>query len=297
MDQNKKSEKRMKRLLTFRASTEKLRQQKSEEEKVKIRAADVIRKRSRTVVSASKNQADFPNSFAGVQCCAMAVSSCAFSLMKNGSDWTEQDLDKILSDGNRLYQQVMDNSTSMPDFGYLNVGDFDVIKDKMKLFEQEFTIDSLKDLNGAMSLDSAKEAFGPLVGSAVDEWLALSKTAVFTNGSKCYGMFSQGDAYFLFDSHACDEKGKPDCSNGKACLIKCKTVAALKKSLMDRKSDDIQYTLDAIHLETSKKRRLNDDDEDFNSFVKLSVSKMDAEQKEEAKMKIRQIINDMLSKK
>lgn len=70
----------------------------------------------------------FNPNYAGVQCCAMAISNLVRAAISVLSSWNTNILNENMIEGDNLYGAVYNANQNIPDNGYLNIRHFDAVK-------------------------------------------------------------------------------------------------------------------------------------------------------------------------
>lgn len=85
---------------------------------------------------------------------------------------------------------------------------------------------------------------------AIEKFFQTQAYGVLTANERSYGIFKKDNAYCIFDSHPCDDRGVPEHVDGKACLGKAKTVDELVSLIrMKTGSTSGDFSIDAMEIE------------------------------------------------
>ncbi|KAK3926549.1 Secretory phospholipase A2 receptor [Frankliniella fusca] len=134
----------------------------------------------------------------GVQCCATSVVACGYGMVYSPDLWTAKDIDACIHVGTDLH------SKSKP-------------SQETYLYPHEVD-ERIKLPNGivlTLIVNREAEFIGPIHET--------SRFGILTCSNYSFGMILSKNKYWIFDSHAKNERGEPD-NKGKAILIKFNTI-------------------------------------------------------------------------
>lgn len=205
-----------------------------------------------TILRSTYHQADmmiFPHEFAGSQCTAMAIASLITAFSIPPASWTVKVLDEILIEGDMLHSSIHEVSTIGDERGFLALADIPrelIIKNR--LFKISI-MESSSQIGQLIDSENVADFWTPLK-PALESFFELENFGLLIALEKSYGVFKSEEAFFLFDSHPCDDQGQPVHDGGKACVIKTESIEELVqivKSKTDYASGD--YSIDAIKID------------------------------------------------
>lgn len=210
------------------------------------------------VVRGTWNQADsevFLSEFAGKQCCAMALAFVVKSAIKPPFEWTSSTIDQILIEGNSIYKTLqLIIGDEIPASGFLYLTNFDVVKDELRMFDENFKIryNDFPLFYGNL-LDSENQEIGVNLLTALTKLFEDHRAGMLITGHRSFAVISSCGKFYFCDSHNCGPMGEPHDVDGRSCVIECDNIETLLK-ICKRTTGcgNAQFTLDyvdVIHLE------------------------------------------------
>lgn len=186
---------------------------------------------------------------AGTQCTAMAVTSLLMAHKQQPSEQTVQTMDEILKDGDKLHTSIHRTRDISDTRGYLSITDIVPLEKKINGQVMRIILNASVSLIGQIADDDNGADFWKPLKPAVEEFFETEDYGVLIANDRSYGIF-KNSAYYIFDSHPCDDPGVPIHIDGKACLGKTKTVDELI-SLIRMKTGFASgdFSIDAIEIE------------------------------------------------
>lgn len=206
----------------------------------------------------SWHQADldvFHTSFAGRQCCAMAVASILQANILSPSKWNTNVINQNMMEANALYKTVHIISefeeVDIPQTGFLFLSNFDVVKNDLKMFDTSFKIayDCDPPIFGNLCDEIHSESVGHTLLGGLTELFLLHSAGILIANDRSYAVIANSEKFYFCDSHSCDEIGSPNEENGRACVIECDTIEHLSKICKRATgSHNEVYTLDYVDV-------------------------------------------------
>ena len=164
----------------------------------------------------------------GAQCTIMAVTAFLFgAFMLHPCQWERRDVDSILIEGDRLYNNIVDSLFEGNRGHHLLHSEVPAL---LAVWGEHFNLQPIHTWYGAiLSTQETNSrdyisAGGVSLQHAFAMSFAVSKTVLITVGSYTIGVFASDNGVFVFDSHARDSFGQVD-PEGMAVLLHFSTVA------------------------------------------------------------------------
>ena len=189
------------------------------------------------VISGAWNQADskvFYSKYAGKQCCAMALAFIVKSAVLPPAQWTSDTINQNMIEENALYKTVKLLSEHakivIPSPGYINLKNFDVVKNDLRMFDARFLLNYENDpvLYGNLKDDLNQEGYGFTLFEALYLLFEGHSAGILITQSQSFAVISRCNKFYFCNSHSCSINGEPDTnSNGRACVIECDTIGSL----------------------------------------------------------------------
>ncbi len=199
----------------------------------------------------------FSSPNAGVQCCAMAIANILRAAILPPALWTTNTLNENLIMGDTLYSTVLlksrnsNNAHPIPESGYLELKNFDVVKEQICLHNTTFSIkyeDSSPIYGSLQDNMNVVDEIGSTLLQGIELLFTEKKAGVLTTSSKSYALCMNEQKFYFTDSHSCGPKGKSS-ANGTACIIQCDNIQELHRiARRATGSKNVQFTIDPIHV-------------------------------------------------
>lgn len=162
----------------------------------------------------------------GTACASMAL---AYSTLKHEKEWTRETLDDILTSGDKLYNNTVDELKRKEKFK----------QDQLMASEipKKFAFDATKEVNleiqdclvnGIVSAKSNDNICNLRKG--LEEFFIDNDTGVLTAKSLSVAVWKKDEIYYYYDSHSRDEKGTIT-DFGTACVMRILNISDLAKSV------------------------------------------------------------------
>lgn len=199
----------------------------------------------------------FPDN-AGRQCCAMALAFIVKQTQLNPSSWDTNTVNEVLIEGDGCYQEIrILTGVNFPQSGFINVRNFDVIKNDFLMFENAFSIiyADEPEIFGCLDdrMNRSDEVAAKSLREGLEELFKNHSAGILIAVDKCFAAFHSGEYYYFADSHGCGPKGAPSIkenskTNSGACVVQCKTLDELCRIAKRATGSRAQYTLDFIDV-------------------------------------------------
>lgn len=215
------------------------------------------------IVHGAWHQADpniFYSSFAGKQCCAMALAFIVKSVITPPSEWTSSTINQNMIEGNALYKTVQlisdFNRILIPKSGYLYVKNFDVVKKDLRMFDASFVLRYERDppIFGNL-LDALNQySIGANLVSALTDLIDEHSAGILIASDRSFAVISSCNKFYFCDSHNCGPAGEPNDLDGRACVIECDTIENLCNVCKRAAGcENEQFTLDYVDVAITQK--------------------------------------------
>ncbi|XP_044597317.1 uncharacterized protein LOC123273901 [Cotesia glomerata] len=171
------------------------------------------------------NDAIFTSGFAGVQCCAMALSNILRASILTPQHWSTNTLNLNMIIGDQIYGDVRYQTEikliayPIENDGYLQVRNFNVIKDELFAFGKRFeiTIEDDPNIYGNLCDKYNAEDLGRTLCQGLEDLFLSHSAGILITGGQSFGVMYYNDKYYFSNSHSCGPKGsRANESNGKA---------------------------------------------------------------------------------
>ena len=172
------------------------------------------------MIQASLHQGDIVFKSQGRQCMINSLC-CIFEHKKSrSSSWTSSTLDKILKDGDNIYQSLVEKN---PDLVYLMLDDL-----PKTIYNTPVALDS--PLSGTLNRNDTELPFYD-INTAICQIRETNPTGIIISIGSCSPSYTSAivwdaEYYYVFDSHSRNEYGMM-CADGKSTLTVHKNVGAL----------------------------------------------------------------------
>lgn len=174
----------------------------------------------------------FVERFAGVQCCTMALAFIIQTSILSPTKLSEGHLNQVLLEGNKIYQNIIDRSDvdDIPNSGFLNVKNFDVIKSDLEIFGRGFELIYNEDpeIYGTINETEHDEGFPISLKKGLKTLFQRHMAGILIANDRSFAVIKDNGSYFFFDSHGCDENGVETNLEGVACAIECNSIDQLE---------------------------------------------------------------------
>ena len=205
------------------------------------------------------NDTIFISGYAGVQCCAMALSNILRASVLIPRRWSTNTLNLNMITGDQIYSEVRSRTELLLSAypieadGYLLVRNFNVIKDDLMVFGKRFQITFLDEpsIYGSLCDKYNNEDFGRTLHQGLEDLFEVYSAGILITGGQSFGVMHSDGKYYFTNSHACGPKGsRANDNTGKACIIECDNLEELVRICKRATgSRNVQYTLDCIYVE------------------------------------------------
>lgn len=132
----------------------------------------------------------------GLQCTAISVFSLVYAFQNNCVQWTPNDIDNILTEGNSYYIFCLKQLIIHPRYLSVNECLGVIILDKIEFKIEEYLPYTINQMN-----------FANLFQQLNDFDKSDGNFSVFVSNLYSYGIIKQNEKLFLFDSHSKDLHG------------------------------------------------------------------------------------------
>lgn len=192
--------------------------------------------------------------YAGVQCCAMALTFVVRSSILDVGQWNTNILNENMIEGDSLYSRIRttiaqnNNEDEIAEREYLNVADFDIIKDGIHMFYENFRIeyDGETDIYGSLSDRANHGNIGYKLKDGILKLFEQHEAGILIANGKSFALIKSIDRYYFVDSHSCGPKGST-ASDGKACAIQCDDITEFHRICKRATgSRNVDYTINYI---------------------------------------------------
>lgn len=160
--------------------------------------------------------------------------------------------DQIYSDV-RFQTEISLRAYPIENDEYLQVRNFNVVKDDLFAFGKRFEITMEDDPNiyGNLSDKYNAEDLGRTLRQGLEDLFLSHSAGILITGGQSFGVMYYNDKYYFSNSHSCGQKGsRANDSNGKACIIDCDNFEEMVRICKRTTSSKNQeYTLDYIDVE------------------------------------------------
>lgn len=142
------------------------------------------------------NDVIFTSGFAGVQCCAMALSSILRASILTPQHWSTNTLNMNMNTCDQIYSdirfQTERNLTAYPveNDGYLLVRNFNVVKDNLIIFGKRFQINFADEpcIYGCLNDKVNKTNLGSTLRQGLEDLFAEHKAGILITSGKSFGV-------------------------------------------------------------------------------------------------------------
>lgn len=139
----------------------------------------------------------------------------------------------------------------IPENGYLQEKDFDVVKYNLNVFGRSFKIQYNDDaeIYGSLNDQANIRNVGYKLIDGLDKLFETHTTGILIANSKSFAIIKSTDKFHFADSHSCGPKGSTS-RNGKACVIQCDNINELHRICKRATgSKNIQYIINYIDVQ------------------------------------------------
>ena len=192
------------------------------------------------------NQADnvFSEESRGSQCTLNAL--CSLIYAKYSDIHTHQDLDKVLLDGDSLYNKTVLTllAQGMLKSKLLN---FDEIPQAVTVLKKKIIVEKSDVISGVCTQQFATLGL-PSLYQSLHTAFQQSSYLLFMIGSVCSAVFKKDEEYYFFDSHSHGQDGM-SCPDGKsvlACFQNLEDLVAFMYAVYDSMLIDISSQFDML---------------------------------------------------
>ena len=178
-------------------------------------STDSINEQLKIFGSFHQNDRRFSDQSRGFQCTCNALCMISYNAVCTGIE-NSSDLDKILYDGDSLYQNVTNGLKEQERFIHPLLS-LDELPNDFEIEIGKFAVEKDPVVSGFL-VDTQENSGLPSLHNALQSALSNSKSCLLTIGAVCSAVFKRNELYMFFDSHSHGKDGLSSI-DGRSVLI------------------------------------------------------------------------------